>query len=521
MPIRAEIGSTSGVTAVVGGTGAAPVIRASSVGERIGRFSIATTANTGDSAVLSEGTAISADANTLAVHQGNLDEKILGFVLVANRPGLIRRTSEVRNSPVGNFFMSKKFFLAVAGRSLHRQVRREPRRRLFGRGRTFDDRGGVLPQFRYHHRRPLLACFAFGRGDRRRIEFGEGRCFPNRTGKSKPCKPPRLPCRPRTQAEASAGSSNANRLWSAALLWTAARASAGLAFLARTLGGFTRSVSVSGGQLHVVGVDSQGNPVSVSTTISASSGGSQAHTDEQIQNICGALVATLPSFSYDAATQTLTYTVPLPADGSITLQMLATSLQNLIAGKLDTSQVKARIESDPVVLSLQAFEADLRRERVLAVSLAWTQHASGAYFRFPESGLELPDPKAGDMIRFVVAAGTATFTTPWVSYADFRSRTSSNGQPASASNGTRFADGPNDNVYFFSRQGNLLLAASENIGDYSVSPQFSEIDLKPYARLSGPLITEADLSQAIRTKLDEAHDSGLNTAQVTALITRS
>ena len=156
----------------------------------------------------------------------------------------------------------------------------------------------------------------------------------------------------------------------------------------------------------------------------------------------------------------------------------------------------------------------MRRERVLAVSLAWTQHASGAYFRFPASGVELPDPKAGDMIRFVVAAGTATFTTPWVSYGlVFHRKTSSNGQPASSSNGTRFADGPNDNVYFFSRQGNLLLAASENIGDYSVSPQFSEIDLKPYARLSGPAIAESDLDSDLQSKIDNANASSVTEAE--------
>ena len=344
MPIRAEISSTSGVTAVVGGTGAAPVIRASSVGERIGRFSIATTANAGDSAVLSEGTAISADANTLAVHQGNLDEKILGFVLVANRPGLTGEPPRF-GIVLGNFFMSKKFSLPVAGEAytvkfvVNRDDDSSDGDELSMTVAESSPSSATTIDVHYWLASPSVGATAAElnsvKADVSRIEQEVQAVQAAETS---------VPTG--TQAEASAGSSNANRLWSAALLWTAARASAGLSFLARTLGGFTRSVSVSGGQIHVVGVDSQGNPVSVSTTISASSGGSQAHTDEQIQNICGALVATLPSFSYDAATQTLTYSVPLPSDGSITLQMLATSLQNLIAG--NWTQAKFVRGSNPI-----------------------------------------------------------------------------------------------------------------------------------------------------------------------------
>ena len=164
-------------------------------------------------------------------------------------------------------------------------------------------------------------------------------------------------------------------------------------------------------------------------------------------------------------------------------------------------------------MALQAFENDLRRTRNLASNLAWTQHASSAYFRFPSSSIELPNPKAGDRIRFVVApTGVASFTTDFIDYATFFGKTSSNSQPASTANGTRFADANGDG-YFFSREGNQLLVAAESIGNVSVTIELNEIDLKGYARLSGPLIVESDLDAALQSKIDNANAGNLTEAE--------
>lgn len=327
-----------------------------------------------------------------------------------------------------------------------------------------------------------------------------------------------------TDEEADAGTGVFARLWSPAKVWRAARAAITRAWLANRLGGYSGTITVSGNVLHWTNNRAGGGVDAGVYQPVAPSGGGGLAAWQAFNVFANALTAT-GNYTATLATATtngrLEPVAQLPADGTITLAMLATSLRNVLAAKLDSSQVKARIESDPVVVGLQAFMDAMRRTRNLASNLAWSQHASSAYFRFADTAIELPTAaNAGDRVRFVVAAGTNTFTTPYTSYADFLATASSNGQPASTANGLRFADAANDNAYWFSHQGSQLLVASENVGDYSVTPQFSEIDLKPYARLSGPLITENDLAQAIRDKLDEAHDSGLTTEQVTALITK-
>ena len=106
----------------------------------------------------------------------------------------------------------------------------------------------------------------------------------------------------------------------------------------------------------------------------------------------------------------------------------------------------------------------------------------------------------------------ASFTTDFMDYATFFGRTSSNSQPASTANGTRFADANGDG-YFFSREGNQLLVAAESIGNVSVTIELNEIDLKGYARLSGPLIVESDLDAALQSKIDNANAGNLTEAE--------
>ena len=72
----------------------------------------------------------------------------------------------------------------------------------------------------------------------------------------------------------------------------------------------------------------------------------QAHTDDQIRNLAGALIsATLP-FTYDASSHTLTYTQPLPADNSLTMAMLTNALQETIEAKIDSSAVEAAAKTE-------------------------------------------------------------------------------------------------------------------------------------------------------------------------------
>ena len=96
---------------------------------------------------------------------------------------------------------------------------------------------------------------------------------------------------------------------------------------ATKMGGNIRGVTGANGQIHITGENDQGNTVTNTITLGAGSGGTQAHTDAQIQALCGALVSTIPVLEYDATTNTLTYTKPLPDDGTITLSMLAKVLQ--------------------------------------------------------------------------------------------------------------------------------------------------------------------------------------------------
>ena len=504
-----EIDSTTETISVEAASGI-DYIRSTSIGEKLGTFSFAAGA----------AQASSPDPASLVLRQYNLDEAVLGYVLVAKRSGMPDSRFPFL---LGRFFTLEEWSLPVSGEAIN--VTFAPNRdddsfdgdmlsltnkeSPFGEAVTVDVHLLLASPSAGVSSAQISAWQADLSGFEREIAQIQA---------SEQAVPQG------TDAEAQAGTSTANRLWSAARLRLAAVSSLTRAVIARVTGGFQLPPTQSANVLHLRSVNAD-NTVSVldfhAGTQAPQGAGLAAW---QATNIAGNLLATVTEFTFVPATSTtpgvLTYRSPLPADGSIVLRMLATDLQDTINGKLDASQVRARIESNPVVLAIQAFENDLRRTRNLASNLAWTQHASSAYFRFPSSSIELPNPKAGDRIRFVVApTGVASFTTDFIDYATFFGKTSSNSQPASTANGTRFVDANNDG-YFFSREGNQLLAAAESIGNVSVTIELNEIDLKGFARLSGPLITEADLSQAIRTKLDEAHDSGLNTAQVTALITR-
>ena len=100
-----------------------------------------------------------------------------------------------------------------------------------------------------------------------------------------------------------------------------------------------KSISVANGQLHVVTVDAEGAETTTAITLGTDAGATQAHTDAQITALAGALISTLPEFSWDAAARSLTFRPDPPPSGSITEAMLAEALANTLAGKLDAADV--------------------------------------------------------------------------------------------------------------------------------------------------------------------------------------
>ena len=100
-----------------------------------------------------------------------------------------------------------------------------------------------------------------------------------------------------------------------------------------------KSVSAANGQLHVVTVDADGAETTTAVTLGDGAGATQAHTDNQITALAGALISTLPEFGFDAGTRRLTFRPDPPAAGSITEVMLARTLANTLAGKLNAADV--------------------------------------------------------------------------------------------------------------------------------------------------------------------------------------
>ena len=132
------------------------------------------------------------------------------------------------------------------------------------------------------------------------------------------------------------------------------------------LGPYTISVTVSSGQLHIIRRDADGNEVTDTETLSGGSGATQAHTDDQIRNLAGALVAQTLPFTYNPTTHTLTYTQPLPADGSLTLAKLDQTAQDLINSKIASAMVEAAAR----VGAITDAQAQQFREKIGAASAA-------------------------------------------------------------------------------------------------------------------------------------------------------
>ena len=67
-----------------------------------------------------------------------------------------------------------------------------------------------------------------------------------------------------------------------------------------------KSITKTGGTLTIINVDAQGNESTITYTQAAAGGG---HSDDQVEDLAGNLIANLPQFTYNAATDTLTFSL--------------------------------------------------------------------------------------------------------------------------------------------------------------------------------------------------------------------
>ena len=265
------------------------------------------------------------------------------------------------------------------------------------------------------------------------------------------------------------------------------------AFVQGLQGQVVTDTTGSAGQLHVSKRDADGNETVSTITLGDGAGATQAHTDVQITNLAGALVASVMPFTYDPATQTLTYTQPDVVDGSVTSQKSAAEVLALINSKIAEDAVEEAAQvgaiTDPVA---QAF-----REKIGAAAAASHQANPLDYetqigtFDAPQSAttqwyvtpIVLPDSADSLLLtdgdgRVLVNVATNTRTT--VSVADILAQTEVNQGQRATADGLRivvrfpnnFEDpepqrSANDTVYYLSHNGRNLAIAPDDIGDFS------------------------------------------------------
>ena len=282
----------------------------------------------------------------------NPDQAVTGLWFIATRTGTVGGTA-VKCVDLGQYFSNVPLRLTAAGEAL--SISYQPDPDFAGE----DGQGDVVTATISDSRNSeaivleVLVKLASPSVGASRTEFdavlADVKRFEDevRTLQETQAGTPAQPVPTGTSQEAADQHGTVNRLWSSSLLWVASRASATLSFLARQLGGFTRSVDSANGQLHLVQVGADGTEARTAITLPTGSGATQAHTDDQIRNLAGALLGSLSQFSYDASTQTLTFTQAAPSD--VTFAELAQSLQDTINAKLDSTglagQIDTRIEA--------------------------------------------------------------------------------------------------------------------------------------------------------------------------------
>ena len=276
------------------------------------------------------------------------DHAVTGLWFVATRTGTVGGTA-VKSVDLGQYFSNVPLRLTAAGEAL--SISYQPDPDFAGEDGQGDVVSATIADSRNSEAVTLtvlekLASPSVGAS---RTEFdavlADVKRFEDevRTLQETQAGSPAQPVPTGTSQEASDQHGTVNRLWSSSLLWIASRASSTLSFLASRLGGYVKSLTSSSDQLHLVQVGSDGTESRTTITLPTGSGATQAHTDDQIRNLAGALLGGLAQFSYDASTQTLTFTQSPPS--GVTFAELAQSLKDRINAKLDSAGLAGQIDT--------------------------------------------------------------------------------------------------------------------------------------------------------------------------------
>ncbi len=197
---------------------------------------------------------------------------------------------------------------------------------------------------------------------------------------------------------------------------------------------------------------------------------------------------------------------------------------------LGAAAVQALIDGDDDVVDGRTFRAALRRTRNLAAAASVVIAASNAAGEIPGAP-SLPASLPGSKLTVTVAGG-ADAKHSFALSALLAEPPASPGDQLSASSAIAFGDG-GDRLYVARRANGELLFGADNIGDYAVTIDVEEIDLRPQALATNddawpasklPLasgsasgIIDSDTYDRIQSSLDGAHLSStpkLNEAQL-------
>ena len=311
-----------------------------------------------------------------------------------------------------------------------------------------------------------------------------------------------------SRREAEGGTGTEVRSFTPQLIQQAIAALVTQSIVVGAIGENVTRITGMAGQLHVMQQDEHGNRTTETITLGAGAGGTQAHSDDQIRNLAGALLASVMPFTYDpAATPPLVYTQPAPQADSVARSMLTPALRDIIDAKIDASEVEEAAKTEAITAAVaQAF-----REKIGAASSASHQSNPLDYevrlgtFDAPQSAttqwyvtpIVLPD--SADSILLTdgsdkVLVDVATNTRTTVKVSDILAQAEVANRQAATADGLRVVvrfpnsfDQPepfrsaDDTVYYLSHNGRNLAIAPDDIGDFSGTVFANGSRLEPFA----------------------------------------
>ena len=310
-----------------------------------------------------------------------------------------------------------------------------------------------------------------------------------------------------TQAEAEAGDGAFQRLWSPLRIVQLVAAWLTRAKLAFLMGGWMRTASVSGNTLSLVRINSDGTSETIPYTPEPPAGGGGI-TVGQATAAAGALLSTLPEFTFDATTNTLTYTAPAAArPTNVTLSELAAALQTLI-----NSHLTAR--SAPVV-ALQDFMAALRKS-INGPAGAWTQNVGGHYEAL--TGHTFPRFKPDAVLTLTVQRDGRTAVVRTVKAAVFEVLVARQADNGADTNGIRFDNAGDAETYYVSKDATRTpLVQSDTAGRHTLASSIDDVTIDVADQIPDGSIEGQKLADDVQAKLDA---TSLTLAQVDAEIHR-